>query len=64
MWLGSSSVAAPILVSHDHKLLAVAAVSIICPTARVRRDNGATLSRFALAAAGRIAEDLTRPAPF
>jgi predicted ferric reductase len=60
---GISSVAAPVLVRDDAGVRAVAAVSVVGPSARLRRSGGiATIAGHAVRAAGEIGERLSRTA--
>jgi DNA-binding IclR family transcriptional regulator len=60
---GISSVAAPVLLRDDAGVRAVAAVSVVGPSARLRRSGGiATIAGHAVRAAGEIGDRLSRTA--
>jgi DNA-binding IclR family transcriptional regulator len=56
---GIASVAAPVLLRHDDGARAVAAVSVVGPAHRFRRDGGAGIAAHARAAAARISEGIS-----
>jgi DNA-binding IclR family transcriptional regulator len=56
---GISSVAAPVLITDDQRVRAVAAVSVVGPSQRLHRDGISAIAAHAQDAAARISDALS-----